>query len=1358
MAERSAAAGRLPRSAVVGAWALLMLFSFTQRAGQTTFDTKFDLTADPGDFMARSLHLWNQQSSFGELQNQAYGYLFPQGLFALAGEHAGLADWVVQRLWSGVLLILAFEGTRRLLRLLSPHAPGWVPLLAGIAYATSPRLLGLSGVLSAEVLPTAVLPWAVLPLVSAQRGRLGIRTGALLSGSALLLMGGVNAVENLATYPLPLLVVLSTVRRPGGRRLAGWWLASAAAASAWWMLPLLVLGRYSPPFLDYIETSTATVRPLGWTNVTRGADHWLSYVHVGDQPWWPGSYDLSTAPVLIMATALVAGLGFAGLCRRDMPLRGPLVASALIGLTCLTVARAGTLASPIQPVAQFLLDHPLSMLRNVHKVDPLVRLPLALGLGHAVAALAVRPARSRRRGGRRLVSVLAAAIVVLVAAQPLYAGTLRKPGWSAVPDYWPEAAAYLGAHADGRATLILPGSGFGQQQWGWTIDEPMQGVARSPWITRSQVPLTPGATIRFLDSIEERDDDGLGSPTLADSLARAGVGYVLVRRDLDTTASGAPTTARVDKSLGRSPGFTHVAAFGESGLLDQPAIDLYRVDRAVGRVEAQPLANVRTLVGGPEDVLTALESGAVAADQPVLIQPTDGYRRGTAPDVVGDGYRRRERQFGRVHDSVSQMMSPAEKYRITRSAHDYPGVPGVDRVSARYTGLDAVTASTSSGYVDTLGASQPEHGPYAAVDGRNDTYWQSSPLTDPEGQWVEVRLSRPTPVDTLRITAGVDRISGTPVRRIRVEAGRQRHSYSVDPTSGVVDASFDGSPVRTIRVTVTGAAAGQLPVAIREIQVPGESFPRVLDVPDAGADGHTTFVMRARPHRRACVETPLGPSCLPSQGRTSDEEGGILRRITLHGSGTWRIDGTVVALPTRAAVRLLDPLFGQVRVRASSMYLDEPGVAGQLAYDGDPGTSWLADRSDERPTLRLRWRTPVTLSRLQVVGAGGTSITPTTAVLTSGSVRRTVNLGSTGLGFFAPFSARRVQITFDRPPSGTSGASARVLGVSELKITGLESQRYDLSRSATTGAICGLGPEVVVDGVVHRTAVTGTVGDVLDGGPLRIVGCSGGPLRLDSGAHTVDFLSTAQFQPTGLTLTPTTGPGTATSSTLEPDREVTVRHWSTHDRTVLVGAGAESVLRVPENFNEGWQASLDGKRLAPMTVDGWQQGFRLPAGSGGTVRLHFAPDASYRLGLLVGGLLAVVLVVSGLAGALAGRRRAADRVPMPAGPAAHRRHSVRGTAAALVVGGYVLGGPGVLLGVVLGLLGRRYFVPPGWLAGGVVALAGVAAGIAAAASDPGLPPVWTDLVAATGVGLFVAAWLPSPAPTMLRAASGQASP
>ena len=109
--------------------------------------------------------------------------------------------------------------------------------------------------------------------------------------------------------------------------------------------------------------------------------------------------------------------------------------------------------------------------------------------------------------------------------------------------------------------------------------------------------------------------------------------------------------------------------------------------------------------------------------------------------------------------------------------------------------------------------------------------------------------------------------------------------------------------------------------------------------------------------------------------------------------------------------------------------------------------------------------------------------------------------------------------------------------------------------------------------------------------------------------------TTARFVPVSLGWQNVT-----TRAARQPDqdqRRMRILDWGAAERRLHVGAGEESILRVPENQNPGWQATLDGVRLEKVAVDGWQQGYVVPAGQGGTVELAFAPDRIYRAGLVV---------------------------------------------------------------------------------------------------------------------------------------------
>ncbi|MEV7425023.1 glycosyltransferase family 2 protein [Streptomyces sp. NPDC091212] len=79
------------------------------------------------------------------------------------------------------------------------------------------------------------------------------------------------------------------------------------------------------------------------------------------------------------------------------------------------------------------------------------------------------------------------------------------------------------------------------------------------------------------------------------------------------------------------------------------------------------------------------------------------------------------------------------------------------------------------------------------------------------------------------------------------------------------------------------------------------------------------------------------------------------------------------------------------------------------------------------------------------------------------------------------------------------------------------------------------------------------------------------------------------------------------------------------------------ILRIADRAADGWQATLDGKVLTKKTVDGWAQGFELPA-EGGRLDLTYEDTFTHTVWIWTQIALAVVLLVL----ALPGRRREID--------------------------------------------------------------------------------------------------------------------
>ncbi|HET6209869.1 MAG TPA: alpha-(1-_3)-arabinofuranosyltransferase family protein, partial [Jatrophihabitans sp.] len=360
----------------------LVLLTVAQNAGSTAADTKIDLVTDPLRFLVRSLTLWDPTGSGGQLQNQAYGYLFPVGPFFVACHWLGLEPWLAQRLWTSTLVVAAFLGTRKLAELLGVRG-FWAPVVAGLVYALAPQMLTELFSISAGLTPTVALPWVLVPLVrGAERG--SARKAAAWSGVALLFAGGTNAAATLAILPVPALWLLTRRRGPRRTALIGNWVLAVLLSCAWWAIPLVLFGRYSPPFLNWIEAAQNTTASTSLSANLRGVEHWESYLGPGI---WPAGWILVRASAAILATAVVAAAGLAGLAGRRQPHRLFLLGCLGMGLAVLSIGHLSPVSGPFASQLQGALDGPLVAFRNIHKFDPLIRLPIALGVGLLLSRL-----------------------------------------------------------------------------------------------------------------------------------------------------------------------------------------------------------------------------------------------------------------------------------------------------------------------------------------------------------------------------------------------------------------------------------------------------------------------------------------------------------------------------------------------------------------------------------------------------------------------------------------------------------------------------------------------------------------------------------------------------------------------------------------------------------------------------------------------------------------------------------------------------------------------------------------------------------------------------------------------------------
>ncbi|WP_276650833.1 alpha-(1-_3)-arabinofuranosyltransferase domain-containing protein [Corynebacterium vitaeruminis] len=725
-------------------WLALCLIFFLQSPGLTAADTKLDLVADPTKFLHDALSAYTDTFTLGQLQNQAYGYLFPQGFFfLLAGP---LPDWVAQRLWWTLVCGIGFSGFLALSRRLGVGTPVFQVVAASL-YALSPHTLTTLGAISSETWPAMLAPWILLPFLGPKVGR--AQVAASVIGVACL--GAVNATATLAAC-VPAGVALLFYRR--FKALAAW-LGGCLLVSSWWIVPLVVLARYSSPFTDYIESAGVTTRWLNLAEILRGTTSWAPFV---DSERIAGNA-LVTSPYFVVATLIVAGAGLVGL-GKSFPRHAFFVALLGIGIFILGGAHLATT----------FLDGTGSALRNVHKFDLLVRLPLAVGvaaLGPSIASVA---------SASKKATAMALCIVFAVGATaPAFNRVLPQGAYQQIPDYWKQAAEFINANAVNTRTLILPSSSFARQTWGWTRDEPAQALLVVPWAVRDAIPLVDPEAIRGLDGLTEHPTE--------DNLTRMGIGAIIVRHDLSgndvSTASYLPEA--------------DVQSFGD--------VDVVLLNPKLSMLMTQQV-NLPTVAGGGE-ILSLLGAGSY--------QLTGGDA-----DIVTDTPALVARNYGTLGSVSAPLASTSEGKDVLNPVKDYPSVGPMSVVSE----VGHVSASSSASDATSFGGAVPSESITSAVDGNDQTAWYPTPGTQ-QGQWIEVTPDQ-FPARTITIETTGDTVE------LEVSAG-QAHVSAVATPREPLTLTVPGDVNSPVRITL---GASKYRVGISEVSFAEGTVSRVLTVPD----------------------------------------------------------------------------------------------------------------------------------------------------------------------------------------------------------------------------------------------------------------------------------------------------------------------------------------------------------------------------------------------------------------------------------------------------------------------------------------------------------------------------------------------
>jgi arabinofuranan 3-O-arabinosyltransferase len=986
--------------------------------------------------------------------------------------------------------------------------------------------------------------------------------------------------------------------------------------------------------------------------------------------WLRSGWIIEHVAVTILMGSLLGGVGLAGLALRDMPEKRFLLTTLGVGVLLIGVGYWVHLGSPIAHLVHEGLDGPLGPFRNVIKFEPIVELPIALGLAHILGKIPwggleeklqwTGPSWSRLQQSPLSPPKLAAmgvfGLCLSLAALPMFEGeAYQQGGWKKIPSYWYQAADWLNAHGGHTNTLLIPGSDYGDFSWGYTQDEPFLPLLRIPWAVRNIIPLGSQGNTEILDEVDRILERGQPVPGFAAFLRRAGVKYLVVDNTLNRSQTQSPAPLTIRTVLAGEHDLVPVRSFGpvmassgtisaltSSSTLSSTAnegtslgarplrpLEIYQVLGATSPVTVFPQADTITLTGGPQGML-ALGGAHLLGNRAVFLAgDPHGFTGSQATWVVTDSQKRVQENFGELYQNHSYVLQASQ---MSPSLHTppkrYQAVPGVAyQTVAVLSGAKSVTSSSYGAPITQI----PGYQPLGAFEAHAGTaVWAAA--NDVPGQWIKIAFQHPRYVSSIALTPLDDGPWRPVVDKVEIQTSTGRVVRNLRPRQAPQRVSVIPGRTSFVKVTILsatnplekGSPAGP---GFAHISIPGVKVVEWLKVPNdapfsletPGARPPIYFFSDPQPDRFSSLSPP-------------DPEPHMHRIFYVPNPAPYAISGQVTP---RAGPALLAYVAGHHRltVKASSVYNNLPIYRPQNLIDGDVFTSWEASSANLHPWITMSWKNPTMLSSV-LVEPDHSASRPAEMVISAGGQHRVLQVPRDGgLLSFKPLVTNKVKITFPKIyklksfDTLTKSYISIPLGISQLEFPALSSMQITAANfSAPLYVPCGKGPELEVAGHVVQTAITGTVGDLYNLRPMDFYACSP-PIELSRGNQRLAALDAdSPFKITSVTLR---DPHEHLPSA--PSRSASYVTYHAENRTVEVGPGSPGILTLAQNFNTGWKATLNGKPLKPVRVDGWEQAWLLPASrSPVLVHLSFPPGRLYELALLLGLVLAVLVVAFAL--------------------------------------------------------------------------------------------------------------------------------